>query len=438
MQDSAKLIRILIYPNITYRKDLTKDSYVDVISKMLIALNELRQDLFFYIFTPEYLDCFNYPNVKQILLDFPSYPNQMRIHFNSEEILAKLPDDIDIVFSHLPEHTLQLKNLIYNKTEMRPEFFGYCHWFETKKVTSYEANVLPINILGLLNMSVCFLNTEYQKELVLKEVSSYFCKEVLTKLDKLLRVFKLGGQKHLIANQIVENTANIIAFNHRPDAYKDFDNFIAICDELYKQRQDFAVWIPLLQTKIRDYVVIGDYNKLQYYDYLKLCKVGFAPKQEHGGWSVAAVDGLMNGCPYVFYDASYYRELYPNADFFKNNKEALVLLNKYLDDVEYRNIKATEALQFVQKELTYEKEIEKISLAIDSCCIELLDERKNSSLIDKFIDVVKHRGIISKKQLLKELKLGPRINFTSIKRNVLARSNVFEVLSDEPNYIYKT
>ena len=36
--------------------------------------------------------------------------------------------DYDIVYSHLPEHTLQLKNLFFNSTNIDPKFIGYCHW----------------------------------------------------------------------------------------------------------------------------------------------------------------------------------------------------------------------------------------------------------------------------------------------------------------------
>ena len=39
--------------------------------------------------------------------------------------------------------------------------------------------------------------------------------------------------------EIVENTEKIIVFNHRPEEYKDFNNFMSIVDELREQRQDF-------------------------------------------------------------------------------------------------------------------------------------------------------------------------------------------------------
>ena len=39
-----KTLRILVYPNITYSKDLEKDSYIQVIPSMILELNNIRDD----------------------------------------------------------------------------------------------------------------------------------------------------------------------------------------------------------------------------------------------------------------------------------------------------------------------------------------------------------------------------------------------------------
>ena len=45
----GKTIRILVYPNITYLKDLKKDSYIQAIKNQISVLNEIRDDLWFYL-----------------------------------------------------------------------------------------------------------------------------------------------------------------------------------------------------------------------------------------------------------------------------------------------------------------------------------------------------------------------------------------------------
>ena len=109
-----KTIRILVYPNITFSKDLTKDSYIQVITTMIAELNNIRDDLFFYLILPEYLQCLDFPNTKQYFMKVPTYPPTMRSHFDVFQFKKIVGHDIDIdlVFSHLPEHTHDVKNVI--------------------------------------------------------------------------------------------------------------------------------------------------------------------------------------------------------------------------------------------------------------------------------------------------------------------------------------
>ena len=44
-----KTVRLLVYPNVTFQKDLEKDSYIQVIKKQIKLLNEIRDDLWFYL-----------------------------------------------------------------------------------------------------------------------------------------------------------------------------------------------------------------------------------------------------------------------------------------------------------------------------------------------------------------------------------------------------
>ena len=37
-------------------------------------------------------------------------------------------------------------------------------------------------------------------------------------------------------------------------------------------------------------------------------------------------DGMMNGVPYIMYDAGYYHELYEQGDFFEDDDDAFMLI----------------------------------------------------------------------------------------------------------------
>ena len=129
-KDNSKVYkyRCLVYPNITYQKDFYKDSYYIIMSNILKHLTNLRKDIHFTILTPEIMPGFTFENSEQVIYKQPSYPNTMRCHFDTDrlkEIIDWKNKDWDFVYTYLPEHTLQLKNLFYNITNCRPVFFGY-------------------------------------------------------------------------------------------------------------------------------------------------------------------------------------------------------------------------------------------------------------------------------------------------------------------------
>ena len=59
-----KMVRILVYPNITFQRDLEKDSFVQVIKKQIFLLNELRNDLWFYLVLPKEVASLNFENTR--------------------------------------------------------------------------------------------------------------------------------------------------------------------------------------------------------------------------------------------------------------------------------------------------------------------------------------------------------------------------------------
>ena len=94
----------------------------------------------------------------------------MRTHFNHKQLIKTIDwkkNDYDIVYSHLPEHTLQLSNMFVNETNINPKFIGYCHWYEVPENTAYSKTMLHHNIAGMLEMDECGVNSEWLKDLVL-------------------------------------------------------------------------------------------------------------------------------------------------------------------------------------------------------------------------------------------------------------------------------
>ena len=437
-----KTLRILVYPNITYAKDLEKDSYIQVIHSMILELNNIRDDLFFYLVTPKTLPMFSViPNVHQFEMYIPSYPQNMRMHFNVQDwrILRHRKWDFDLIFSHLPEHTLNIKNVLYNTSSHNPPVVGYCHWFDIRDVVVSTMHALNYNFVGLLEMKRCYMNTQAQKILVLEAAEKQLSKANCAKLDEILTVQHPGVRLKDIKKLNPDNYEKVIVFNHRPATYKDFDNFIATMDKLWEQRQDFKVWIPLLETANRPYIYVSKYEKEKYYEELSRCCVGYSPKQLYGGWSVASTDGIMNGVPYIMYDALYYKELNPTADFFKTNEEAIKLLNQYLDDGFHRNQKADSGIRHIQRNLIYSNEIKQMLEYFDKIVSEEKSITDRSNRYKEMIEIVKKEKMISKYQLTKWINndrpYGVALN--PYRRALLSHPNIYDCNGLEPHYIWK-
>jgi len=435
-QKFEKTIRILVYPNITFSKDLTKDSYIQVITNMITELNKIRSDLFFYLVLPEFLEMLDFDNTKQFIMKVPTYPPTMRSHFDVEYFRKIIGHhlDIDLVFSHLPEHTHAVKNVISNVTHHSPSYFGYCHWFDLKDVVAWSLPSFNQNILGILEMQRCYLNTQSQKNLVLNQASEVFNKGTIAKLDDILTPHHLGVKEQDVVEPN-KSTDKLIVFNHRPDTYKDFGNFMKVLEDLRQQRQDFTVWIPLLEKSDKSWITTEKFNKQRYYKKLQQCRVGFSPKQVYGGWSVSTTDGIMNGCPYIMYDADYYQELNPTADFFTENSSAVNLLNKYLDDEDYRNQMSVKSQQYLKENLIYKDEIKKMSDYID----DLIKQQKyvQSDITKKLISIIKLKGQVTKKELFGSyLGWGRGINFGPYRRALLRNKNIYDTIDSTPHYCW--
>ena len=438
-QSLQKTVRVLVYPNITFQKDIEKDSYIQVITNQIKILNEIRDDLWFYLILPCPVSSLNFNNVTQWFVDLPTYPQTMRSHFDVFKIQKMLNSeyDFDVVMSHLPEHTHALKNVLYNVTHHIPPVFGYCHWFDLKDVVAWPKDSFIQNITGLLEYERCYLNTEYQKNLVLNQAKETFNDKTIRRLNDILTVQHLGVEPDDITNDINPNPKKIIVFNHRPDAYKHFNNFIKIMDDLWKDRQDFLVWIPLLTEKLnKSYITNDKGNKEWYYNKLKECCVGFSPKQKYGGWSVATTDGMMNGVPYIMYNEDYYKELYNDADFFSTDTQAVSLLNKYLNNTEYRNEQAKKSLNHIKKNLVYRNKI----VEMNDYMNELLSsqkEIKDSQKLYEIIDWIKTSKSVSKSEILNNLNWGRGIKWTPYRRALMKHPNIYDVNSEEPTYKWK-
>lgn len=339
--DYNKARKVLVIPNITNSSNIDKDSFVDVIHNHIRAL-ESYGEYYWNILMPsgKISKKLNLPNVKQHQVDIPGDMMNQRA-FPSPKLINLLKDiEYDVIYSHLPDWP----QVGRYKKSMDTKIVGYCHWWEMKSCNGPDNRVgkakwlwLPIEILGVSQMDVCYLNTQDQKNRVLDEAKETFNNEFIQKLDDILKVWNLGLPQDKIVSGVRDSKDNIIVFNHRAAAYKGYPKFIELMEEYRTQRQDFTVWIPqLVGDAPHPWIDNTKVPKHEYYQRLQNCKVGVQMRQTNYGWSVSGTDCMMNGTPMIWQESDCYHEIDPNGMFFKTKKEFFGYLDKMLDDDTFR------------------------------------------------------------------------------------------------------
>ena len=446
------MIRTLVIPNITWggssKKNLLQDSYIEFLYKFMLGMKSVREDIFWYILLPLYngkhsiqtLETkkrLSFPNTHFIEIEIPRQPLN-RIHFNVQELHRKIKTReyaIDLVFNHQPELNNQYKIFFEQMKNFNPPTIGYSHFFEFENV-GWKGSFTS-GITGILDMEICYLNTEHQKQLVLEEIKKTFNKDVYQKIDEKLKVFPPMIVPNNIRTSKDGTYEKTIVWNHRTDRTKSFMGFQMAIFELRKQRQDFKVWIPLLEkshplSKV-DYVLVGlNETKRKYLETLRKCCVGVNGEQTYGGWSIATTDGNMCGVPYIQYDADYYRELNEGSDFYKDKDELIQLLNEYLDKPSYRNQMAKQTIENLILKVNLEKKIKSVSRKIDATINKV--RIKNTPKSKELIKIIKKEKTIEQSKLFSTNygNVGGQLKFDGYRKKILSDKKITEVsLSDK-------
>ena len=418
--------RILVYPNITYQKDLEKDSYIVLLPHIIRYLNSIRDDLFFTLLTPEYIKSLEFPNTEQKILTFPQSPNRMRTHiyFDNNTVYDLVDwrhNDYDIVYSHLPEHTLSLSNLFYNSTHCRPKIIGYCHWWELKENMSKPKSMFMHNMTGLLEMSECGVNSEWVKGLVLRRASEIFNQDVLDKLRDIIQPHRLGVDKiDLSKTKLLGGKKKKgIIFNHRHSQYTGSSWFFKCMDELYKQRKDFIVYTTFEKVNKPYARLLKIKDRDKYLKKLKQMYVGIGTFKKYSAWSISTTDGLSMGVPYILPDSFCYREMvgwdYPLL--YENKRGFMELINKVLDNESVRN----DAVRNMKNKLPnflWQNRIAEWFNGWDIFDGDWNLIKKDNQSYQRVIDFISLKGYTSKNDVLKFLSWGPSFRFDGIRNRL--------------------
>tara|TARA_A100001011_G_scaffold212408_1_gene220625 strand:- start:1000 stop:2325 length:1326 start_codon:yes stop_codon:yes gene_type:complete len=421
-QDKEYKYKILVYPNITYMKDLEKDSYVVVLKNVIEETNKVRDDIHWTILSPKHIMSLQFENTEQLMIKMPSYPNKMRTHFDADEILKVIDwrnEDYDVIYSHLPEQTLALSNLLKNSTNINPEIVGYSHWFEVKENSNYDPTMLAQNLLGVLEMKECGVNSIWLKDFVIDKSKEILNDKQVGKLEKIIQPHYLGIDDVSPDNEYEPNT---ILFNHRDNDYTGYSWFVEQMDELYKERQDFKVFTTLtnLDRPYAERVKLS--SRKEYLNFVRKMHMGVGCFKTYSAWSISTTDGLSQGVPYVLPNKLCYPEMvgkdYP---LLYNEEDFLSTIKNMLDNPKARE-EANTYLRPMLPDFKWDGRVAK--WFTNWSFLNDLKTMGNTEGYQKVLDYVNTAHSTSKSKITKKFGWGVRVKWTPYRNRLRNEKNI--------------
>ena len=441
--------QILCMPNITNSRNLSADSYVLVMENIIKELNKARNDLFFHLPITEFCPQLDFPNTKQYIFKIPSFPNAMRSSYNFyqwNEVLNAKKIEMDVIWSHLPEQTTNIKNHCHNIYSQDIPVIGYSHWIENSEFApNWKTTFYHNNITGMLQMDKCGLNTQTQIDALLEEAAEHYSQKTIDKLRDIMIPLYLGIEQDKISKSVKTDTDKVIVFNHRTKEYRGWKRFIKIIKELRSQRQDFKVFCSMIDpTGIQ--MLKKTFDDMSFFDFdgpsdreayiakLENCRVGF-----HGGtrWAMSSQDGLCKGIPYVYEIVKETEELFGNQmeTGFKTTEEAVKLFNRMLDANDWRNQQAQLALNHCSNVHTWSNRIipfnNMISEAIEK---QLSDVIQSGEKKDDIVNFVKRNKMVDTQQMSDYLGWGKQIGFRRYRNYLRTVDGLYTTMINKKEY----
>ena len=441
--------QILCVPNITSQNNLDKDSYVLVMHNVIKELNKIRDDLFFHLPITKFCKQLDFDNTKQYIFKMPSFPNSMRAHYDFyqwNEVLNAKIIEMDIIWSHLPEQTTNIKNHCHNTYSQDIPVIGYSHWIENSEFApNWKTTFYHNNITGMLQMDKCGLNTQTQIDALLEEATEYYSQKTIDKLRNIMTPLYLGIETNKINKFPNFKTDKVIVFNHRTKEYRGWKHFIKIIQKLREQRQDFKVFCSMIDPsgiqilkKTFDDISFFDFdgpdNRDEYIRKLENCRFGF-----HGGsrWAMSSQDGLCKGVPYVFEIGNETGELFGHKmeTGFKTTDEAVELFNRMLDDNDWRNKQSQLAINHCGDVHSWGNRIlpfnKMIDDAIDKQTSDMIQsgDKKND-----IVDFIKTKRMVDTKTMSDYLGWGKQIGFRRYRNYLRSIDGIYTTVINKKEY----
>lgn len=280
-------------------------------------------------------------------IEIVSYPYPSSVVYNRFDFSIKLYDrifkmkkmDVDVVFNNQPEISLNIMTWFEKKRDI-PLFFNFFHWFDCKESAKFKAT-LPTYFFreydAVINSDVSFFHNQYALRLFKKEMRRKHIRILKFERERerqmpakdystIVDYFyppptKFGTDRMRVPRKTKDK--KIILFNHRNNQTTNWLKVIGILKEVYKERQDFVLWMTDDTTEklvsIKDDLEMSDsletstpfirrfmaehpfiVNKsapfAQFGYLIKKSHFAICAHKGYSTWNMAVLDCFYNGC----------------------------------------------------------------------------------------------------------------------------------------------
>jgi hypothetical protein len=178
------------------------------------------------------------------------------------------------------------------------------------------------------------------------------------------------------------------------------------------------VWVPLAESREREYITNEKFDRVGYFSKLSSCLVGVCCRQKYEGWAVSATDGMSVGVPYLFSDDMSYHELADGAGiYYKDGDDLITKIEELIDTPALRNEWSDKAL-WRFKFSVWNEAIHQFNDMIDYAIDELPMLKEDTESYKKVVDFIHKKKSVTKKEILDYLGWGVRISFSGYRNRL--------------------
>lgn len=392
-------LRILIYLNpsnihkTTHKFNLQSDSGFILVKNSILALNK-KEDWHYYLLVPE--ECFDNcwidkpKNVTLIKYPYVNDALNSRFHFDTNSLKKSFNNysqDIDFVWTMLPEHAGSLKAFCNKRREEVP-IFSYINWLDYSKTEHYAPSFIFRLLDGIHNSDIVGIQSNH----MLNFMKNQIIKEFNVDYNKIKIIHPKACFPTL--NSTIGNT---IGFPHRISTESGFFKMLEMCENelLYK------IWVTNLNSvPIKNKNVISKHfeNYNEYIEELSKIRFGISYHVGYSMWSMSVVDMMGVGKVVLVPKKNAFPEIFDKdyPFFFEDKNQFLMKLN-YLqrcpDEILLKW--GNRNREIIKENFTWEKQAEELSNLFYEK-ISLKKNKKTQSVLSK----IKDYEIITKQDLI--------------------------------------